>query len=250
MSAKVRINRYLASTGFGSRRMCEELVKRGLVSVNGTTIKSLATVVDPETDSVSVGGRPAADAHQVQVVVLKKPAGVLSTVSDSFSRKTVIDIAREHGYAERLFPVGRLDLDTSGILILTNDGELAYRLTHPRFKIEKTYRVEVTGSLSRETARRLAAGVVLNGYETRPCRVTIIDRSPESTTVEVVLREGKKRQIRRMFAAFGHRVIDLERTALGDLTFDDLAPGNLRPLSRREEHRLRELAGLAEGGKE
>jgi len=250
MSAKVRINRYLAAAGFGSRRTCEELIRHGLVSVNGSTITNLASIVDSETDSIAVDGRPVSKMDTVQVLVLRKPVGVLSTVRDGFSRKTVIDIAKEHGYTERLFPVGRLDLNTSGILILTNDGDLAYRLTHPRFKIEKTYRVLVEGAIAEETVAKIAAGVDLNGYATRPCRITILARQDQTTTLRVLLLEGRKRQIRRMFARFGHRVIDLERTALGDLEFDDVAPGSMRPLSEHEERRLRELAGLVQEGKE
>ncbi len=250
MSAKIRINRYLATAGFGSRRKCEELITSGLVSLNGKTLQSLASSIDPNVDSITVGGRPISKMDAARLLVLRKPVGVLSTVKDSFGRKTVIDIAKEHGYTERLFPVGRLDLNTSGILILTNDGDLAYRLTHPRFKIEKTYRVTIEGALSEEVIAKITSGIDLNGYATRPCEITIIAHGVATTTIEVLLREGRKRQIRRMFAAFGHKVIDLERTALGDLAFDDLAPGVMRPLTEREERRLRELAGLAREGKE
>jgi 23S rRNA pseudouridine2605 synthase len=245
MSEKVRINRYLASAGLGSRRKCEELIRRGIVSVNGRVLTELATFVDPAADSITVDGCAVARGAATRVLILNKPVGVLSTVSDSFKRKTVIDIAREHGIAERLFPVGRLDLDTSGILILTNDGDLAYRLTHPRFKIEKTYRVTIEGALSDETASTISKGVELGGYMTKPCVVSILNRSADVTTVLVRLMEGRKRQIRRMFASFGHGTVTLVRTALGDLTFDDVAPGRMRALSEREERRLRELAGLA-----
>jgi 23S rRNA pseudouridine2605 synthase len=250
MSAKVRINRYLASAGFGSRRKCEELIRRGVVSLNGKALTDLATIVDPDTDSIVVDGRVAARSVETRVLVLNKPVGVLSTVTDSFNRKTVVDIAREHGIVERLFPVGRLDLDTSGILILTNDGDLAYRLTHPRFKIEKTYRVTVEGALTDETASRISNGIELDGYVTKPCVVSILRRGGGTTTVEVRLMEGRKRQIRRMFALFGHRTTELARTALGDLAFEDVAPGAMRALSEREERRLRELAGLARKGEE
>jgi 23S rRNA pseudouridine2605 synthase len=244
MSPKVRINRFLAAAGFGSRRKCEELIREGLVSVNGKKLTTLASIVDPETDAIIVDGKPASKTNAIRVLVLNKPVGVLSTVSDSFKRKTVIDIAREHGYTERLFPVGRLDLNTSGILILTNDGDLAYRLAHPRYKVEKTYHVTIEGAIAEETVRRIAAGIDLDGYTTRPCEITILEREDGRTELSVRLHEGRKRQIRRMFASFGHTVIDLERTALGDLAFNDLAPGAMRPLSAREERRLRELTGL------
>lgn len=250
MSGVVRINRYLASAGYGSRRACEELIRRGAVRVNGAALTKLAAVIDPETDDVTVDGRPVEKPGRRFVLVLNKPTGVMSAVVDTHGRRTVVDIAREQGHGERLYPVGRLDLDTSGILILTNDGDLAYRLTHPRFKIEKRYRVVVAGSVTEETMRSIAAGVDLDGYRTRPCRVALVSRDRGATALDVFLKEGRKRQIRRMFARFGHPVVSLERTALGDLTFDDLAPGAVRALTDAEERRLRELSGLATEGEE
>ena len=244
MSAKVRINRWLASAGIGSRRKCDELIRAGLVSVNGETLTQLGTLVDPDLDSIAVEGCVIARADAPVVLVLSKPAGVLSTVADSFNRRTVIDLAREHGFRERLFPVGRLDLDTSGILLLTNDGDLAYRLTHPRFKIEKTYRLVVDGNVADDTIVAIESGVELDGYRTKPCGVEIVKRGKAATTLEVRLTEGRKRQIRRMFELFDHRTIELARTALGDLCFGDLLPGAMRLLSEHEERRLRELAGL------
>lgn len=250
MSAKVRINRWLASAGIGSRRKCDELIRAGLVSVNGETLTRLGALVDPDIDSIKVEGRVIARADAPMVLVLNKPAGVLSTVRDSFNRKTVIDLAREHGFLERLFPVGRLDLDTSGVLLLTNDGDFAYRLTHPRFKIEKTYRLTVDGTVRDDTIAAIESGVELDGYRTKACRVTIVGRRRGATTLEVRLTEGRKRQIRRVFARFGHRTIELARTALGDLCFEDLVPGAMRLLSENEERRLRELAGLTQEGEE
>jgi pseudouridine synthase len=250
MSAKIRINRRLASAGIGSRRKCDELIRAGLVSVNGETLTHLGVLVDPDLDSIAVEGRVIARADAPVVLVLNKPAGVLSTVTDSFDRKTVIDLAREHGFLERLFPVGRLDLDTSGILLLTNDGDLAYRLTHPRFKIEKTYRLTVDGNVGDDTIAGSESGVELGGYRTKPCKVAIVGHGRGATTLEVRLTEGRKRQIRRMFELFGHRTIELARTALGDLGFKDLVPGAMRLLSEHEERRLRELAGLTREGEE
>jgi 23S rRNA pseudouridine2605 synthase len=250
MSAKIRINRYLAAAGFGSRRKCEDLIRRGLVTVNGTPVEQLGTVVDPDVDVIAVDGREAPRSVATRVLVLNKPTGVLSTAADSFGRETVIDLARRQGTGERLFPVGRLDLDTSGILLLTNDGDLAYRLTHPRFKIEKTYRVTVEGRVTRETVSTIASGVNLGAYTTRPCVVRILERRGDATVLEVRLREGRKRQIRRMFALHGHRTIALTRTALGDLAFADVGQGAMRPLTEREERRLRELAGLTGQGED
>lgn len=248
MSPKVRINRWLASAGVGSRRKCDDLIRAGRVAVNGETLARLGTLVDPELDSITVEGRVIGSADASLVLVLNKPAGVLSTVTDSFKRRTVIDLAREHGFPGRLYPVGRLDLDTSGILLLTNDGDLAYRLTHPRFKIEKTYRLVVEGSVADDAIAAIQSGVELDGYRTKPCTVAIVRRGRTATTLEVRLTEGRKRQIRRMFEIFDHRTIELARTALGDLRFDDLLPGAMRLLSKREERRLRELAGLIPEG--
>lgn len=244
MSAAVRINRWLAAAGVGSRRKCDDLIRAGLVSVNGEPMTRLGALVDPDRDAVTVEGRVIGRSVSAVALVLNKPTGVLSTVTDSFHRKTVIDLAREQGFPERLFPVGRLDLDTSGILLLTNDGDLAYRLTHPRFKIEKTYRLTVEGSVEDGTIEAIASGVDLGGYRTKPCTVRLIGRRRGNTTLEVRLTEGRKRQIRRMFAAYGHRTIELARTALGDLRFEDVAPGTMRLLTEREARRLRELAGL------
>ena len=250
MNAKVRINRWLASAGVGSRRKCDELIRAGLVTVNGETLARLGALVDPDLDSIAVKGRIIAHPGTPVVLVLNKPTGVLSTVTDSFRRRTVIDLAREQGFVERLYPVGRLDLDTSGILLLTNDGDLAYRLTHPRFKFEKTYRLTVEGNVGDDTIAAIESGVQLGGYRTHPCTVAIVGRGRGRTRLEVRLTEGRNRQIRRMFALFGHRTIELARTAIGDLRFEDCAPGAMRFLSKREERRLRELSGLTREGEE
>lgn len=244
MRSVLRINRFLAAAGLGSRRKCEELIRKGVVFVNDRRVETLTLTIDPEKDSVTVLGKPVAMRTATVVLVLNKPVGVLSTVSDSFDRKTVIDIACEKGYEDRLFPVGRLDLDTSGLLILTNDGDLAYRLTHPRFKIEKTYRVTVEGNISDEAVSRIASGIKTDDFVTQPCEVKVTMRKGSKSELTVTLREGMKRQVRRMFALFGHKVIALHRTTLGDLEFKDLKLGEIRPLTKREERRLRELTGL------
>lgn len=244
MTARVRINRFLSGAGLCSRRKSEELIKQGVVFVNGEKVENLSLTIDPENDTVTVHGKEVRWYQNTLVLVLNKPVGVLSTAHDSFNRKTVIDCAQENGYTERLFPVGRLDLDTSGILIITNDGDLAYRLTHPRFKIEKTYHVTVEGRVSDEVMRRLESGIQHGDFSTQPCTVTVLDRRKDSTELEVILREGRKRQIRRMFSYFGHTVIKLHRSALGDLEFKNLGTGDIRPLTEEEEDRLREMTGL------
>jgi 23S rRNA pseudouridine2605 synthase len=244
MSEKIRINRFLASAGLDSRRKCEELIRKGKVFVNGEQVHELTYLVDPEHDSVTIDGRRIEPNADTVVLVLNKPPGVLSAVVDSFQRKTVIDLARERGHSGRLFPIGRLDQDTSGIILITNDGDLAYRLTHPKYKIEKTYRVIVEGNVSPGTASKIAAGIKTKDFVTWPCTVEIENRSVGRTELTVKLKEGRKRQIRRMFMSFGHRVVALERIAIGDLRFVDVAPGEIRPLTKREEDRLRQLTGL------
>ncbi len=244
MSPKMRINRFLASAGIGSRRNCENLIREGRVQVNGNTVSELASFIDTDSDLVSVDGKHVEQVAGKMILVINKPFGVLSTVKDERGRRTVIKLAREMGYGERLFPVGRLDMDTTGLLLLTNDGDLAYRLTHPRFKIEKRYVVTVEGLIEDRTVEAIGSGVDLVDYVTMPCTVKVIGRSEDSSSLEIRLKEGKKRQIRRMFAESGHRVLELRRVALGDLEFNDLEPGDIRPLTEKEEFRLRELTGL------
>ena len=170
MSPRMRINRFLASAGIGSRRKCEELIREGRVRINGEAVPELARFIDTESDTVTLDGKPVGGADDRLILVINKPGGVLSTVSDDRGRKTVIALAREKGFAERLFPVGRLDIDTTGILLLTNDGDLAYRLTHPRFKIEKRYVVTVEGIIEDETVRKLETGIDLGDYVSHPLR--------------------------------------------------------------------------------
>ena len=244
MSPKMRINRFLASAGIGSRRSCEDLIREGRVQVNGETVLELASFIDTDSDLVNVDGKTIEHAAGKMILVINKPFGVLSTVQDERGRRTVIELAREIGYGERLFPVGRLDMNTTGLLLLTNDGDLAYRLTHPRYKIEKRYVVAVEGLIEDRTVEAIRTGVDLGEFVTLPCTVKVIGRSEDSSKLEIRLKEGKKRQIRRMFAESGHRVLELRRVALGDLEFSDLEPGDIRPLTEKEEFRLRELTGL------
>ncbi len=244
MSRIMRINRYLASAGLGSRRTCEDLIRQGLVKVNGTLVVNLSLTIDPDRDRVTFEGREIRPVEKSIILILNKPPGVISTASDTHGRKTVISIARDHGYRDRLFPVGRLDRDTSGMILITNDGDLSYRLTHPKYKIEKVYEVTVTGRVSDGTANKICNGIDTGDYVTRPCRMSIIERDRVSTNLVIRLKEGRKRQIRRMLAMCGHEVKRLHRTALGDLGFKDLKSGDIRPLSEEEENRLRELSGL------
>ena len=244
MSPGIRMNRFLASAGLGSRRKCEELIAGGRVRMNGETVTGFATMVDPGEDLVTVDGRTVEMPEKRIVLVLNKPAGILSAASDDRGRKTVLDIARESGFRSRVYPVGRLDMDTSGILLLTDDGEFSFRLTHPSYKVEKEYLVTVEGSVCEKTVERLRSGVKLEDFTTSPCEVEILSVERDRSRLIVRLREGKKRQIRRMFLATGHRVKALHRRSVGGISFDDLEPGEMRPLSDAEEKELRRQAGL------
>ena len=244
MSPRTRINRFLASAGIGSRRKCEDLIREGRVRINGETVSELARFIDTDSDIVTLDGKRVDEVVGRVILVINKPFGVLSTVSDDRGRNTVLSMARETGFEGRLFPVGRLDMDTTGILLLTNDGDLAYRLTHPRYKIEKRYVVTVEGHIEDRTVEAVGSGIDLGDYVTRPCRVVVTGRSESTSTLEITLKEGKKRQIKRMFAETGHRVLELKRVALGDLEFRDLKEGDIRKLTEEEELRLREQTGL------
>jgi len=247
MSSMTRINRFLASAGLGSRRKCEDLVRNGAVSVNGNEVVDLSVKVDVDKDVVTVGGKRVMPPGKTRIFVLNKPAGVLCSVSDDRNRRTVIDFAVEKGCDKRLFPIGRLDMYTSGIILLTDDGELSYRLTHPRFKIDKIYVVVVGGEVADADIDKIASGIDLDGQMTQPCRIVLLERNSGESIMEVTLREGKNRQIRRSFMKFGYKVKSLHRKALGELEFRDLAEGDIRALTAEEEEILRRQTGLSQG---
>jgi 23S rRNA pseudouridine2605 synthase len=225
----MRLNAYLARAGVASRRGADELIKAGRVTVNGQP-GQLNTFVDGEA-RVEVDGRPIAP-QRLAYVLLHKPAGVVTTARDPQGRPTVVDLV-EH--ASRVVPVGRLDADTTGALLLTNDGELAHRLAHPRYGVEKTYVVDVEGEPSDEVIRALAEGVELDDGPTAPAKARRIAPSQ----LELVLHEGRKHQVKRMLAAVGHPVTRLHRSAYAALTLDGLEPGQWRELSPDELERLR-----------
>jgi 23S rRNA pseudouridine2605 synthase len=230
----VRLARYLAHAGVASRRAAERVVSEGRVAVDGATVTDPAREVDA-TCVVTVDGEPVRPEAR-EVHVLNKPAGVVSTARDTHGRPTVTELVDSE---RRLYPVGRLDADTTGLILLTNDGELANRLVHPRYGVEKGYRAEVEPTRVPEAAlRRLRSGVDLEDGVTLPARA----RQPGPGVLEIVLREGRKRQVRRMCEAVGHRVLALERVAFGPLRLERLAPGQSRRLSPAEVERLRKVA--------
>jgi 23S rRNA pseudouridine2605 synthase len=230
----VRLAKYLAHAGVASRRGAEQLVAAGRVEVGGETVTDPARDVD-ESSGVRVDGRPVSP-EPLEVHALNKPAGVVSTARDTHGRPTVVELV---GSRRRLYPVGRLDADTTGLLLLTNDGDLAERLTHPRYGVEKVYRARVyPARMSPRALESLRRGVELEDGRSAPARV----RQPKPGVVEIVLREGRKRQVRRMVEAVGHRVVELERVAFGPLGLRGLEPGQSRRLTRVEVERLRRAA--------
>jgi 23S rRNA pseudouridine2605 synthase len=225
----VRLQKFLAEAGLGSRRHCETLIQQGHVSVNGQPVTLLGTKVDPGKDRVTVAGRLVRIERKVYLA-LNKPAGVLCTSHDTHGRKRVLDLLPAS--LPRLFTVGRLDYDTEGLLFLTNDGTFSLRLTHPRYKMPKTYAVEVETGVTDAVRARLLAGVMSDGERLRAEKVS------GTTRLQVVLREGKKRQIRRMFQAVGHPVVRLTRLAVGSVELGNLKPGQWRNLTDEEIHTL------------
>jgi pseudouridine synthase len=232
-----RLHKALAAAGVASRRKCEELIAAGRVSVNGDVVRAPGTKIDPGADRVCVDGRAVELRSTKLWVMLHKPAGCLSTCSDPHGRPTVAHLVAHYG--ARLFPVGRLDMDTEGLLLLTNDGELAYQLTHPRFGIPKAYVAEVQGVPSPGALQRLERGLELEDGRTNPAQVRLLDRRGRGARIELVIAEGKKRQVRRMLEAVGHPVRRLRRTRIGPLSLGDLPEGQARALSAEEVAALR-----------
>ena len=234
----MRINKFLAEQGIASRRACDELISEGRVTVNGKTAK-LGDDVSP-ADSVIVDGKTVSHKVKYEYYLLNKPKGYVCTVSDDKERKTVIDLLPAG--AGRVFPVGRLDYDTEGLLILTNDGDLAYRLTSPASEIPKTYLVRGEGSISDKQLNRLRAGVEIErGVVTKKCKINVIETGKTFTKMNVVLTEGKNREIRKMFEIVGKNVDFLKRIRLGDLTLTGLDRGAVRKLTQEEVFYLKNL---------
>ena len=228
----MRLNAYLARAGVASRRKADELIKAGRVTVNGEPGR-LNTFVESR-DRVELDGR-AIDKQPLTYVLLHKPAGVVTTARDPQGRRTVVELVAEHD--TRVVPVGRLDADTTGALLLTNDGELAHRLAHPRYEVEKVYEAEVEGEPDDDALRRLERGVELDDGPTAPARV----RRLAPNRVELAIHEGRKHQVKRMLAAVGHPVIRLHRSRYAGLTLEGLGPGGSRELTGAEVERLRSL---------
>jgi 23S rRNA pseudouridine2605 synthase len=233
-----RINKYLAHAGLGSRRHCEELIRAGRIAIDGQIVRDLATRVGPG-QNVTVDGKPVQAERNVYWAV-NKPRGYLCTNSDPAGRPLALDLVPH--VPQRVYTVGRLDEDSEGLLILTNDGDLAHRLMHPRFGVDKTYLVQVAGRPTRDDIGRLLEGVWLSDGKVKARSVRKLRQQGESTWLRVVLQEGKNREIRRMLAKLGHKVMHLERQAIGPIQLGRLRSGKVRPIAGKELHLLRQRA--------
>lgn len=229
----MRLQKFLAHAGVASRRASEELIKQGRVAVNGKIITDMGTSVN-ENDTVAVDGKNILtnEANDKTYVILNKPEGYVSTASDQFGRPTVIDLVSEINF--RLYPVGRLDYDTSGLIILTNDGEFTYRLTHPKHEIDKVYEALVSGVPSKSELEQFKIGLKIDNYVTSPAGIEIINVIGKDAVIQVTIHEGKNRQVRKMCEAIGHKVLSLKRISIGPIALGDLPTGKWRRLTPEE----------------
>ena len=234
----MRLNKYIAVSGVASRRKADELTANGNVKINGLVQKELGYDVK-EGDVVEVNGRIISGGSRPVYLMLNKPKGYITSVSDERDRPTVMELLTD--VEERVFPMGRLDYNTSGLLLFTNDGDLAEKLMHPKNHVYKKYRARVAGVLSREKVARLEKGVDIGGFVTSPAKVDIIRQGERSAIVEIQIAEGKNRQVRKMFAAVGNKVMDLERVSIGELYMGHLKEGLYRKLTREEINYLKSL---------
>lgn len=242
-SEGIRLQKVLAEAGIASRRASEVLIDEGRVEVNGELVTEQGRRVDPLTDVIRVDGSRVPPPQRHLYLVLNKPRGVLSTMADPAGRPCLEDLLGTYRN-DRLFHVGRLDADTEGLLLLTNEGEFAHRLAHPSYEVTKTYVAQVEGVVDLKTARRLEKGITLEDGPIRPDSIRIVEKTGRRTLVRVVLHEGRNRIVRRMFDAVGHPVVRLSRTAVGPVNLGNLAVGKIRPLTREELGALMDLVGL------
>ncbi len=238
----VRLQKVLAAAGVGSRRACEQLIEQGRVEVDGATVRVQGMRVDPDHAVIKVDGLRIATAPHAVHLALNKPRGVVSTMNDPEGRPSLSDYVRTRH--ERLFHVGRLDADTEGLILLTNDGELAHRLSHPSYGVQKTYLAEVNGPIERDLGKRLRAGIELEDGPVTVDRFRVVGSSGNRVMVELVLHEGRKHVVRRLLGESGYPVLQLVRTAVGMIALGDLRPGRTRPLSREELGALYAAVGM------
>lgn len=236
-----RLQKVMAQAGVASRRASEEIIKSGRVSVNGKIVKELGTKVSKK-DIILVDGKPIIKENKVYYV-LNKPTGYMTTLSDDLGRRTVMDLFNKEDLENRIYPIGRLDYDTSGVLLFTNDGELAYKLTKSAKEVEKSYQVRIKGKLSQGDIIKLMKGIELDGIKTKRARVEVlsVDKVNDSSSIKLTITEGRNRQVRRMCEALGHEVKKLKRLSFAGITLDDLPEGAYRPLKPHEIKKLYSL---------
>ncbi len=232
MSAEIRLQKYLAECGVASRRRSEELIAQGKVMVNGKTITELGVKVIPDRDKVYVNGKEVKPVEKKLYIMLNKPEGYITTAVEQFGRPSVMDLIK--GIAERVFPIGRLDKDTSGLLLLTNDGEFAYTLMHPKHHIRKKYIAELRGTPDTTKLAKFRKGMKIEDYTTSPAEIKLLSSKKRTSVVEIVIYEGRNRQVKKMCSHIGHPVVNLKRVAIGNLDLGNLPEGEWRHLTKRE----------------
>ena len=231
---EMRLQKYLANSGIASRRKCEELILNGKVEVNGKVITELGTKITPDTDEIKYNGKIIKNEEEKVYILLNKPIGYVTTAKEQFGRDMVLDLIKIN---KRIVPVGRLDMYTSGALILTNDGDLVNKLTHPKNEINKTYNVTISGKITKQEVELLRNGVEIdNGYITKPAEVKIlkIDEEKNISRIQIIIHEGKNRQIRKMCVAIGKKVLALHRSKIGNIDVKNLKIGEWRHLTEKE----------------
>lgn len=229
----VRLQKYIAMCGTASRRKAEEMIASGRVKVNGEKVTEQGVKVEVGADKVTVDGKDISIVSKKYYIMLNKPVGYVSTVSDEAGRPTVVDLVRED-IDTRIFPVGRLDYDTEGLLLLTNDGDFSYRVTHPKFELNKTYIALVGAGLTIAGINKLRRGVVIDGFKTSPAEVELLDSEQGKSVVKITIHEGKNRQVRKMFEAVGVKVKELRRVSIGKVELGNLPYGRWRHLTSHE----------------
>lgn len=238
----MRLNKFLSAAGVASRRLADELITAGRVAVNGEAITKLGLVIDEAKDKVAVDGKPVSVPTESLYIVLNKPKGYLVTLKDDFGRQTVLDLLRS--CRERVFPIGRLDKDTEGVLLLTNDGDLSYRLAHPKYGVEKVYIATVEGQVKAEIAAKIEAGVDIGTGEPAVGKTEIVSTSAAKSVVQLILKEGRKREVKRIFEALGYKVIHLKRISFAGISASGLRLGDFRYLNPKEVKTLKKKVGL------
>lgn len=236
MNEEVRLQKYIADCGVASRRKSEELILQGKVKVNGKIVSELGTKVVSGKDKVSVDGKELEPRNSSIYIMLNKPEGYITTAREQFNRPFVMDLLSD--VRERVFPVGRLDMDTSGLIILTNDGDFSYKVTHPKHKINKTYIAEIKGFPDSAEMSKFRKGLRIEDYTTAPAEIRLVAKKKFSSIVEIIIHEGKNRQVKKMCEAIGHHVISLQRTALGHLELGSLPLGKWKYLTKNDIEKI------------